>query len=65
MSDWHGFILTSGTSRNGTYRVYKTLDTALHAAHNRADSEHRTIQIRTACETPQKTIETIRPRNRK
>ena len=38
MTDWHGFILTSGDMRNSTYRVYKTPDTALRAANNHADN---------------------------
>lgn len=43
-------------------RVYESLDEAVGAAHSKADFHHRPYDVRTAYESPVRTIKTINPR---
>lgn len=58
-----GYIIwPKGDMRLHTCRVYKTLQEASDAAQERADSHHRPYEVRTAYESPARTIRTINPR---
>lgn len=62
-SIWTGYIIwPKGDMRLHTCRVYKTLQEASDAAQERADSHHRPYEVRTAYESPARTIRTINPR---
>lgn len=58
-----GYIIwPKGDMRLHTCRVYKTLQEASDTAQERADSHHRAYEVRTAYESPARTIRTINPR---
>lgn len=64
-SIWTGYIIwPKGDMRLYTCRVYKTLQEASDAAQEHADSHHRPYEVRTAYESPARTIKTINPRRR-
>lgn len=58
-----GYIVwTQGETGVHTCRVYDSLDEAVGAAHSKADFHHRPYDVRTAYESPVRTIKTINPR---
>lgn len=58
-----GYIIwPKGDMRLHTCRVYKTLQEASDTAQERADFHHRPYEVRTAYESPARTIRTINPR---
>lgn len=58
-----GYIIwPKGDMRLHTCRVYKTLQEASDTAQERADFYHRPYEVRTAYESPARTIRTINPR---
>lgn len=62
-SIWTGYIIwPKGDTGVHTCRVYDSLDEAVGAAHSKADFHHRPYEVRTAYESPARTIRTINPR---
>lgn len=62
-SIWTGYIIwPKGDMGRHTCRVYKTLQEASDTAQESADSHHRPYDVRTAYESPARTIKTINPR---
>lgn len=60
-----GYIVwMQGETGVHTCRVYDSLDEAVGAAHSKADFHHRPYEVRTAYESPARTIKTINPRRR-
>lgn len=58
-----GYIIwPKGDTGLHTCRVYKTLQEASDTAQESADSHHRPYEVRTAYESPARTIRTINPR---
>jgi hypothetical protein len=58
-----GYIIwPKGDMRLHTCRVYKTLQEASDTAQESADFHHRPYEVRTAYESPARTIRTINPR---
>lgn len=58
-----GYIVwPQGDTGVHTCRVYDSLDEAESAAHSKADFHHRPYDVRTAYESPVRTIKTINPR---
>lgn len=63
-SIWTGYtIWPKGDMGLHTCRVYKTLQEASDAAQASADLHHRPYEVRTAYESPVRTIKTIKPRS--
>lgn len=62
-SIWTGYIVwPQGETGVHACRVYKTLQEASDAAQESADFHHRPYEVRTAYESPARTIRTINPR---
>ena len=60
-----GYIIwPQGETGVHTCRVYDSLDEAESAARSKADFYHRPYDVRTAYESPVRTIRTILPRRR-
>lgn len=58
-----GYIVwPQGDTGVHTCRVYDSLDEAVGAACSKADFHHRPYEVRTAYESPARTIKTINPR---
>lgn len=58
-----GYIIwPQGDTGVHTCRVYDSLDEAVGAARSKADFYHRPYEVRTAYESPVRTIRTINPR---
>lgn len=58
-----GYIVwPQGETGVHTCRVYDSLDEAVGAARSKADFYHRPYEVRTAYESPARTIRTILPR---
>lgn len=59
----NGYIIwPKGDMRLYTCRVYDSLDEAESAARSKADFYHRPYEVRTAYESPARTIRIINPR---
>lgn len=58
-----GYIVwPQGDTGVHTCRVYESLDEAVSVARSKADFYHRPYVVRTAYESPARTIKTIKPR---
>ena len=63
---WDGYLIRQkGDMRRYTCRMYETLQEALDAAQERADSHHRPYEVLATCDTSQRIIKTIEPRKSK